>query len=175
MRIVSITLRIFFLILPLLWTGCNQFPTKIEPSAKIANNSDKLSDYTLYAATKIYIMPLTELICINNTEELSRLKVYVSLLDSFGCQKKSSGIFRFELYERIPRSAELKGKRIAIWPDIDLIKAVKNNDYWRDFLRAYEFSLDFESNNNRNYILQVTYLFPNSKQLSADFPLKCTE
>jgi hypothetical protein len=97
------------------------------------------------------------------------------LLDSFDCQIKTPGIFRFELYKYVRRSAEPKGKRIAIWPDIDLTGTTENNNYWRDFLRAYEFNLDFVPKRNQSYILQATCLCPNGKHLSADFVLKYTE
>jgi hypothetical protein len=95
------------------------------------------------------------------------------LLDSFGCQVKSAGVFRFELYERVERSAEPKGRRVVIWPDIDLIDAAANNENWRDFLRAYEFNLDFDLQGSQNYVLQVTCLCPGGKRLSAEFGLEC--
>jgi len=85
------------------------------------------------------------------------------------------GVFRFELYERVVRSAEPKGRRIVIWPDIDLTGAAENNEYWRDFLRAYEFNLPFEAQIKQCYILQVTYLSPSGKRLSAELSLECTQ
>jgi len=88
---------------------------------------------------------------------------------------KSPGIFRFELYERVPRSAEPKGKRIILWPDFDLIDVAENDNHWRDFLRAYEFSLPIESQTNQNCILQATCICPNGKRLSAEFTLTHTK
>jgi hypothetical protein len=84
---------------------------------------------------------------------------------------KSPGVFRFELYEKVPRSAEPKGKRISKWPDIDLTDAVENNARWRDYLRAYEFTLPLESETGQSHILQATCLCPNGKRLSAEFAL----
>ena len=75
----------------------------------------------------------------------------VSLLDPFDCQIKSPGVFRFELYEYVQRSAEPKGQRVIIWPDIDLTECSENNNHWRDFLRAYEFNLDFGPQRNQCY------------------------
>jgi hypothetical protein len=117
-------------------------------------------------------MPLTEFTTTNNGEKPSQIKVYVSLLDSFDCQIKAPAVFRFELYDKVLRSAEPKGKRVLIWPDIDLKDAAKNNEYWRDFLRAYEFDLPCEPENNKSYILQITSLCPDGKRLSADFALE---
>jgi hypothetical protein len=79
------------------------------------------------------------------------------------------------LYEKVPRSAEPKGKRITKWPDIDLTDIVENNVYWRDFLRAYEFTLPVELDARQNHILQATCLCPNGKRLSTEFTLPNTK
>jgi hypothetical protein len=97
------------------------------------------------------------------------------LLDSFGSQIKSPGIFRFELYQRALRSAKPKGKRVEIWEDIDLTEPAINHEYWRGFLMAYEFDLPFELDVNQSYILQVTCLCPNGRRLSDEFALKLTQ
>lgn len=112
-----------------------------------------------YHPAVIEILPLTAL-KIDSDEETIGLKVYVSLGDSFGSQIKSAGLFRFELYEYLLRSAEPKGKRLFIWGDIDLTDAKINNDHWRDVLRSYEFSLDADvSGGGRGkYVLQVTFI-----------------
>jgi hypothetical protein len=120
---------------------------------------------------KIEIMPLTEIIDAGDSESVSRIDVYVGLLDRFGCQMKSPVVFRFEVYEKVQRSAEPKGGRIVIWPDVDLTEPGENNSYWRDFLRVYEFNLDFGLEKNRSYILQVTCLCPHGRRLSAEFDL----
>jgi hypothetical protein len=131
--------------------------------------------YVRYAPVKIDIMPLTEFVEPNNVEGRTKVRVYVSLSDMFGCQIKSPCVFRFELYEHIKRSGEPKGKRFTIWPDINLNNVVENNKYWRDFLRAYEFNLDFEPQKNQSYILQITCLCPDGRRLSADFNIKSAE
>jgi hypothetical protein len=154
--------------------GCGQLPGRMGRTSKADNDPNKISAYSLFAPDRINIMPLTEFINTDNIRQIS-IKPYVSLLDSFGSQIKSPGIFRFELYQRAVRSAEPKGKRVDIWQDIDLTEPAVNNEYWRDFLRAYEFDLPFELDVNQSYILQVTCLCPNGRRLSDEFALKLTQ
>jgi hypothetical protein len=158
-------------------TGCQ--PTTAELSSRPDSSLNQPSEsamgcLTAYGPVKVDIMPLTEFTTADNGEKPSKIKVYVSLLDSFDCQIKTPAVFRFELYDRVLRSAEPKGKRILIWPDIDLKNATKNNEYWRDFLRAYEFNLPFEPESSKSYVLQVTSLCPGGRRLSAEFVLKPT-
>jgi hypothetical protein len=164
---------IFLLLLGV--AGCG--PANIKPSPKVDSGFNQPSEsaagsLTAYDPAKVDITPLTEFTIAGDGEKPSNIKVYVSLLDAFDCQIKAPAVFRFELYERVPLSADPKGPRILIWPDIDLTDAAKNNEHWRDFLRAYEFDLPFELENGKSYILQVTSLCPNGKRLSADFTLK---
>ena len=170
MKAVAVIAQIFFFVLLLVEAGCG--PMSADLLAPTGSDPNLFSAYT---PVKVDIMPLTEFITTADAEGVSQLKVYVSLLDSFDCQVKSPGVFRFELYEYVQRSGEARGRRIVIWPDIDLTKADENNSYWRDFLRAYEFNLDFGPQRDKTYILQVTCLCPNGKRLSADFALKYPE
>ncbi len=173
MKSISVPLRIFFLIALLLAAGCESQQTADKlPVNK--NGKVDISLYSPYLPVKIDIMPLTEFICIGNDPDASQIKLYVGLLDSFGSQIKTPAVFRFELYGYEKLRSEPKGKRIVIWPDTDLTGLAENSEYWRDFLRAYRFNLDFEPLRNQNYILQVTCLCPNGKRLSTDFTLKCT-
>ena len=174
MKQVPVIFRIFLFILMSIGAGCKQPETLNENPAMTDNNTDKLAPYAGYAPVKIDIMPLTEFISLVDTER-PKLNLYVSLLDQFGSQIKSPGMFRFELYEYMQRSAESKGKRAIIWPDVDLTDPVKNNDSWRDFLRAYVFSLPCEQSISQDYILQVTCLCPNGKRLSSEFTLRYTK
>ena len=123
-----------------------------------------------YFAVKVEILSLTEY-----TKKEKNVRAYVSLTDNFGSQIKTPGIFRFELYERILHSAEPKGKRVAIWDDIVLKDASLNHSYWRDFLRAYEFSLPFKSANGQDCILEVTFMNPDGTRLSNDYILQSCE
>ncbi len=155
---------VFFFVPLLLSAGCEQ--------GAIAGRSVNASVYAGFAPVKVEIMPLSELIRPGQDQEGTRINTYVSLIDSFGCQIRTPGIFRFELYQRILRTAEAKGRRVMLWPDINLTNASKNNGYWRDFLRAYEFNLDFASANSDGYILQVTFHCPTGRRLSAEYALK---
>ena len=164
--------QVFFLSLILTDVACVPISTGDKsPSEK----GFSAAVYARYAPVKIEIMPLTEFIEPNSVEGKTRIRIYVSLSDLFDCQVKSPCVFRLELYEHIKRSGEPKGKRVIIWPDINLNNAVENNKYWRDFLRAYEFNLDFEPQKNQSYVLQVTCLCPSGKRLSADFNIRHTD
>ncbi|NIA16925.1 MAG: hypothetical protein GWO86_01125 [Planctomycetes bacterium] len=127
--------------------GCQQ--SRQNSAYYIPDNT--LNDYSAFAPVKIKITGLTEFV------DASNLKIYVDLIDGFGSRVKSPAVFRFELYEYVPRSAEPKGRRIFLWPDIDLTTVEVNNAHWRDFLRSYEFDMkvDFELNKKQTYILQA--------------------
>jgi hypothetical protein len=172
MKVVAVIVQMFLLLL--CGAGCGPAGTGLSPKA--GNGSNRLSESSTgclkaYGPVKVDIMPLTEFTRVDNSKII---KAYVSLLDSFDCQIKTPVIFRFELYDKVPRSAEPKGRRIILWPDIDLNDAAKNNEYWKDFLRAYEFDLPFEPKGGKSYILQVTSLCPDGRRLSAEFTLKRT-
>jgi hypothetical protein len=168
---MHIVTRLLLLALLLINTGCEQPKPPVEIHEKIDNSDDGLALYTRFVPEKIDIMPLTEIIDPGDTQQ-STISIYVSLIDQFSSQIKSPGVFRFELYEYMQRSAEPKGKRAVIWPDVDLTDPVTNNKSWRDFLRAYEFSFPCEQVNSHDYILQVTCLCPNGKRLSSEFTLR---
>jgi hypothetical protein len=125
-----------------------------------------------FAAARVEILPLTELTDAPAGGQGTQLTVYVSLLDEFGSQMKAPGTVRFELYEYIQRSAQAKGQRLAIWPDIDVTTPAANQTYWRDFLRAYEFALPGQAPRGVTYVVQVTYMLLGGKRLSDDFVLK---
>jgi hypothetical protein len=125
-----------------------------------------------FAPVKISVLPLSEFSGASGTGLSTVLNGYVALLDAFGSPLKTPGTLRFELYEYVPRSAEPKGQRVAIWPDLDLTDPAENNKYWRDFLRAYEFELDVRADRNKTYILEVTYLCPDNRRLSVAHMLR---
>jgi len=152
--------------------GCDSL-SKV--SLKQTTAPKKLSPKSLYQGfepKKVKILPLTGFQKPENgSVGVEKIVLYVSLLDGFDCQIKAPSIFRFEAYERVPRSPTLKGKRVIIWPDIDLTMASSNNKYWKKFLRAYKFHLDFESEANKDYILQVTAFYPRGKILTDNIIL----
>jgi hypothetical protein len=124
-----------------------------------------------FSPTAITLLPLTELSPPSDGQGW-RLNVFVSLVDAFGSQMKAPGTFRMELYDYVQRSAEPKGQRIAIWPDIDLTDATENQKYWRDFLRAYEFTVPAQISPEKTYVLEVTCIIPAGRRLSATWMLR---
>lgn len=124
-----------------------------------------------FSPAGITILPLTEL---NRPADGQgqRLTVYVALVDAFGSQMKAPGTFRIELYDYVQRSADPKGQRIAIWPDIDLTGSAENHRYWRDFLRAYEFAVPAQIAADKVYVVEVTCLIPAGRRLSARWTLR---
>jgi hypothetical protein len=174
MKPLHIITRLILLTLLLINIGCQQPKPPVEISGKTDKSNDNVSIYTRFIPEKIDIMPLTEIVD-SGDNQYPTINIYVSLIDPFGSQIKSPGVFRFELYEYMQRSAEPKGKRAVIWPDVDLTDPITNNDSWRDFLRTYEFSFPCERTNSNDYILQVTCLCPNGKRLSSEITLRHTK
>jgi hypothetical protein len=166
--------RIFLLFLLLVVWGCDSVRT-VKHLPEAADRFEVGGVYDNYTPAKIEIMPLTEFASVGDDEQTSKINVYVSLLDSFSSQIKWPGVFRFELYERVFRSADPKGRRIAIWSDVDLTEAARNDEYWQDFLRAYQFGLDFVATERGDYILQITYLSVDGRRLYAEFDIRRTE
>jgi len=150
--------------------GCE--PASQSLSTPPAQEHDPPFEYNSYAAAKVRIMPITKCYPSTDDDETSNIRIFFSLYDAYDCQIKSPGIFRFELYEYVQFSREHKGKRIVIKPDINLTNDAVNNSYWRDFLRAYEMTLNFKSPASETYILQITCQCPNGKRLSSDYLLK---
>jgi len=147
------------------------------PQSEIRNHATPGSDRpsqlpTGFAPVKIGILPLTELSNPSGTGQRVKLSVFVTMQDGFGSQVKAPGVLRFELYEYIPRSAQPKGQRLAIWPDVDLTGPAENNKFWQDFLRAYEFELDTQASRDKTYILEATCLCSDGKRLSAEYTLR---
>jgi hypothetical protein len=167
----------------LLLSGCEQ-PQPVPRSSQLPQPAGAQQDQAKptepgsaatpsgYGPARIEILPLTELTDAPAGQQGTQLTVYVSILDAFGSQIKSPGTLRFELYEYIQRSAQAKGQRIAIWPDIDATAAPENQKYWRDFLRAYEFTLAGQAPKGVTYVVQATCMVPGGKRLSDDFILK---
>lgn len=141
-----------------------------EPTRDISPGDDLNSQvsYSEYAPAKIELMPLTEIV---NSQEDSKIKAYVSMLDKSGCQVKYPAVFRFELYEKLSYSGQPKGKRLIMWPDIDLEQIDQNCRFWQDTFRAYKFELDFDFPHDRRYLLQVTCMLPNGQRLTAGYEL----
>ena len=169
-KAISNLFLVLFFIFLLFGTGCEQQSIPPDVSDRANNELEKLSVYSRYSPVDVDIIPLTEFVNLGDAQK-SQIHLYVSLLDSFGSEIKSPCVFRFELYEKVQRSAEPKGRRVMIWPDVDLTGPTVNNQYWRNFLRAYEFNLPFGSASKQTYILEVTCLCPTGKRLTSYFTL----
>jgi len=164
-------LRLVILLPLVLWFGCR--PAPAPPISRDDNNNDNIAlIYHQYAPVDIDIMPLTGFEPAGQGDTSQRIKVLVSMLDAYGCQVKAPAVFRFELFDYVSLSPEPKGKRLILWPDLDLTDAAENNKYWSDYLRAYKFYLDLDQPTNRTYILQVTCICPGGRRLSDNFVIK---
>jgi hypothetical protein len=188
MKHILLSPKLLLIITVVLIVGCQQQAAVREPDSQspkenlpkenprvTSNVPDTAGVYSAYAPVKIEILPLTEFVGNKSSGQISRLNVYVSLLDSFSCKVKSPGIFRIELYEFVQRSAEPKGQRLSFSPDIDLTDAARNNSYWRDFLRAYELGLDFQPQTGKSYVAALTFLCPGGKRLTTEYTLRPTK
>jgi len=171
MKAIILFLKILLLVYVFFQASCGPQPGASQQTSETGQGFD-IALYVDYAPAKVEILPLTEFVGLDSPDQSPQIDVYVGLSDSFGSQIKSAAVFRFELYERVQRSAEPKGRRVAIWPDFDLAAIAENNNYWRDFLRAYEFNLDFQPEADHSYILQVTCLCPSGRRISTEFGLK---
>jgi hypothetical protein len=152
-------------------SGCSNSSPRPELTAQAPQSPTKIV-HSGFSPSKVSILPLTRLVSPSGPDADSYIQAYVTLADEFGAQLKYPGSFRFELYEKILRSAEPKGQRIEIWPDVDLTRPEQNSQYWQDFLRAYEFHLDFVPDSNQKYILQVTFREIDGKRLSGQASLE---
>jgi hypothetical protein len=182
MKIIASVSPALLILLVLIESGCEPLDSR-EPLPRPGNDSNT-PFCVYYAPEKIDIMPLTGFKGNNGSEP--QLDVYVSLLDSAGSQIKFPVKFRFELYDQVRRSPEPKGKRVGIWPQeeemadpndpeihwFDLADPAQNNRYWRDFVRAYQFTLPFRPEPGRSYILEATCLACQNKHLTAQVALK---
>ena len=124
-----------------------------------------------FVPVRIVIAPWTEIISPADKGGSRQIRALVRLTDAFGSDMKAPGTFRFELYERLSRSVEARGKRLVLWPDFDMTSAEQNNAHWRDFLRAYEFTLDVAVTNGGTCILEATFIPPEGRRLTAQYVL----
>ncbi len=169
MKATAAIIEAGFVVLVVLYAGCGFSPPAVEIPQQV--QAPDVPACARYAPAAIDILPLTGFIAAGPSGADSVIEVYVALLDAFGSPIKAPGSFRFELYVCAQRSAEPKGKRVTIWPDVDLTDPVKNNDYWQDFFRAYRFELPVGQSQNQSYILQVTCVCSMRQRLSAELAL----
>jgi hypothetical protein len=157
---------IFVVMILLFFSGCG------DPDSGDGNSLDGKGP-CVYAANQVRVIGLTSIKPNPNSGSSTVISAYVGLHDSFDTSIKGPGVFRFELYEYVPRTGDRKGKRLYSWPDIDLNDATENNNYWKDFLRAYNFTLNtgIDPNLPTTYVLQVTCVMPSGRRLTDVFYL----
>jgi len=103
-------------------------------------------------ADGLRLLGLTELE-LNTTGDGVQVQVYVQVSEDIEATR-----FRFELYEFVPYDANPRGRRLVLWPDIEIGPAGVTNRYWRGHLGAYEFVLPVEPRPaaGKTYLLEVT-------------------
>ncbi len=159
--------KLLFILALLTYPGCNLGPGSDSPDDLARSNA---SFCARFGPKRLDILPLTHVASSSSPD--ATINVYVSLIDAYDSQIKAPTIVRFELFQYVERSTDHKGKRTAIWPDIDLTDPDTNNNYWQDFLRAYLFSLPVQKSSVDSSILQVTCLCPSGRRISGDFIIR---
>ena len=166
MKSITFSIKLFFVLALAFYAGCATQPPGADSSPAIFHDS---TPYSRFGPARIDILPITSIAPASASDRDSAITAYVCLLDAFNTQIKAPVVFRFELFQHIQRSADPKGKRLIVWPDIDLTDPTVNNNLWQDFFRAYLFSLPLQKSSAENCILHVTCVCPSGKRLNADF------
>ena len=148
------------------YAGCSSPSPDGKPSLLPFLDSNPCSRF---GPARIDVLPITSIAPASTADRDATINTYVCLIDAFDSQIKTPAIFRFELFQRLQRSSNPRGKRLIVWPDIDLTDPAANNNFWQDFLRAYLFSLPLQKSSADNCILHVTVICPSGKRLTADF------
>jgi hypothetical protein len=164
MKTISFLTKLFFVLAIAFYAGCSTRPPDADSSPALFHDSTPCSRF---GPVRIDVLPITSIAPAADRD--ATIDAYVCLIDAFDSQIKAPVIFRFELFQRLQRSADPKGKRLIVWPDIDLTDPAVNSNLWRDFLRAYLFSLPLQKSSAENCILHVTVICPSGKRLTADF------
>jgi hypothetical protein len=144
--------------------GCEEQVHSRQPGSPAA----EMQKTCLFVPEKIKFNQLTEI------AQDSQITAYIDMIDQFGSRIKAAGIWKFELYEYVPRSAESKGARLYFWPDINLADAKINFGYWQDYLRCYKFELNLDTDlaGDKTYILQAVCITADGKRITDSIELK---
>ena len=157
----------------LLCCGCGPGPSSA-PETK-SKSSSQPQPFGGFAAARIIITPWTEIKGQAREDGTRQVRAFVRLVDAFGSDIKAPGVFRFELYEKLSRSAEVRGRRVMIWPDFDLTAAEQNNAHWQDYVRSYEFVLDFDPPDTGPYVLEATFIPSSARRLTCQYLLPSSQ
>jgi hypothetical protein len=166
MKTISFLTKLFFVLALAFYTGCSTTPPGAGSSPSLFRDS---TPCTRFGPARIDVLPITSITPASASDSDSTITAYVCLIDAFDSQIKAPAVFRFELFQQIQRSSDPKGKRLIVWPDIDLTDPAVNNNLWQDFFRAYLFSLPLQKSSPENCILHITCFCPSGKRLNADF------
>jgi len=103
-----------------------------------------------------------------------QIAAYIDVFDQFDSRIKAAAVWQFELYESVPRSADARGERLFIWPNIELTEAAKNDSLWQEYLHCYKFDLDFDIDldSSKTYILQAVCFTADERRLTDTIELK---
>jgi len=157
--IVVVSVASFFL------CGCE--PDYSTSSGAVRDAITEFESFKAYQPVKVAFLPLSDVYPSDKPNQPDIIMAYIALHDIAGSAVKAPAVLRFELYQFSPRSADPKGKRLHIWDDISLNAFTDNNEYWRDYLRAYEFELQYDSREHKKYVLEVTCTCPSGARLLA--------
>jgi hypothetical protein len=153
----------------LLAAGCE--PDYSTSSGAVRDAIAEFESFRAYHPVKAVFLPLSDVYPAEKPHQPDTIMAYVALQDGAASAIKAPATFRFELYRFKPLSSDPKGKRLHIWQDIELSAFADNNEYWRDYLRAYEFKLEYSCPECIRYVLEVTCLCPSGQRLLATIVL----
>jgi len=158
-----------FVVMLFISVGCE--PEYSPPARPATETITECETLKAYQPVKAVFLPLSDVRPSDKPTDPDTITAYVALQDSAGSAVKAPAIFRFELYQFRPLSADPKGKRLYIWDNINLNAFTENNRYWRDYLRAYEFKLRYNCPDCKKYVLEATCTCPSGRRLLATITL----
>ena len=157
--------------------GCEIPDNPADPNISPPHSrQDTIPAGCVFTPERIRIIGLTEIVADASLGYEAVLSIYVDMFDGYDSHIKAPAIFRFELYEFVPRSSESRGERLIIWPDIDLTDGAVNNGYWQDYLRTYHFELQmsFMPAPETRFTIEATCTTQEGKRLSNERQIKYT-
>jgi len=147
----------------LIIAGCES-PVTTQPKQPISS----AEIIAQYQPAKVVFLPLTEMKAAEQEHLSEEITAFISLNDGVNSSIKAPGTFRFEIYQSAPLTSKGRSKRLKLWGDIDLTEFENNSKYWRDYLRCYEFKLEYDGIVMGKYILEMTFICPSGKRISAE-------
>jgi len=127
-----------------------------------------------FSVASVHFTGLTRLVPGGSDADSRSIRTFVELRDVYDSKLKSPAVFRFDLYRYVPHRSDPRGTHLQTWPDFRLTEAPANHLYWRDYLRAYEFSLEIDPSlpAEETYLLEVTCLTDEPKRMCVFYVLQ---